>query len=116
VLADIIIAYGACAGSLVLHSGLLSHILHCPLAFFEATPIGRILNRFSKDLEGVDRNMPKQLGWLGKIIGEMLATVVIISVCTPAFLAVLVPLALFYHFVTGSPLKSSMPCACTNQH
>lgn len=32
----------------ILHDGMLKNILLLPMAFFDVTPLGRILNRFSK--------------------------------------------------------------------
>jgi ATP-binding cassette, subfamily C (CFTR/MRP), member 1 len=43
------------------HNYLLTKILHAPMAFFDQTPIGRIINRFSKDIEAVDSDLPATL-------------------------------------------------------
>jgi ATP-binding cassette subfamily C (CFTR/MRP) protein 1 len=40
--------------SVELHDGLTNSILHAPVAFFDITPIGRVLNRFSADMDKVD--------------------------------------------------------------
>ncbi|XP_077527041.1 multidrug resistance protein mrp-7-like isoform X2 [Haemaphysalis longicornis] len=40
--------------SMRLHNAMLQRLLSCAMAFFEATPRGRILNRFSTDLDMVD--------------------------------------------------------------
>ncbi|CAN8001415.1 unnamed protein product, partial [Ixodes hexagonus] len=40
-----------------LHSGMLSHVLSSPMSFFDTTPRGRILNRFSMDLDAIDSRM-----------------------------------------------------------
>ncbi|XP_077528196.1 multidrug resistance protein mrp-7-like [Haemaphysalis longicornis] len=40
--------------SMRLHTAMLRRLLSCSMAFFEATPRGRILNRFSTDVEMVD--------------------------------------------------------------
>ena len=45
---------GCLMASRRLHNELLSSVMNAPLRFFEVTPIGRILNRFSKDIENVD--------------------------------------------------------------
>jgi ATP-binding cassette, subfamily C (CFTR/MRP), member 1 len=43
------------------HNYLLSRVLHAPMSFFDQTPIGRIINRFSKDIEAVDSDLPATL-------------------------------------------------------
>lgn len=37
-----------------LHKTMLRGIMHAPLNFFDTTPVGRILARFSSDVETVD--------------------------------------------------------------
>lgn len=44
-----------------LHSQLLNGIMHAPLSFYDRTPTGRILARFSKDINAVDHDMPEIL-------------------------------------------------------
>lgn len=44
--------------AIVLHQGLLHGVLHSPMAFFDTQPIGRILSRFSKDVQSVDDEFP----------------------------------------------------------
>ncbi|XP_049513140.1 ATP-binding cassette sub-family C member 2-like isoform X2 [Dermacentor silvarum] len=43
--------------SRVLHHDMLEHVLFSPVSFFDATPRGRILNRFTSDLNDVDTRM-----------------------------------------------------------
>jgi len=77
---------------------MLSSVLRAPLTFFEMTPAGRILNRFSRDIETVDTMLPELIDqWLGSAF-DVLATVVILLYSTPIFIALAVPLAVLYYF------------------
>jgi ABC-type multidrug transport system fused ATPase/permease subunit len=44
----------------ILHLLLLDNVLKAPLQFFEVTPVGRILSRFSKDVDVLDTSLPSQ--------------------------------------------------------
>lgn len=59
--AMILLAYGTMKAALVLHHNLLYIILGAPQEFFDTTPTGRILSRFSSDLNTVDYNLPMSL-------------------------------------------------------
>lgn len=45
--------------SSVLYERLLGAVLYAPMHFFDTTPLGRIINRFSKDIYTVDEEIPK---------------------------------------------------------
>ncbi|KAH9374378.1 hypothetical protein HPB48_001980 [Haemaphysalis longicornis] len=40
--------------SRTLHKDMLNHVLRSPVSFFDGSPRGRILNRFSADIEVMD--------------------------------------------------------------
>lgn len=92
-------AIGCISASKVLHHTLLVNILRAPMSFFDTTPLGRIVNRFARDVDVVDVNIPMALRiWLGTFSG-VLSTIFVISYSTPIFLAAVVPLGIFYYFV-----------------
>lgn len=57
---------GTLNGARFLHDLLLKNVLRAPCtSFFDVTPIGRILNRFSNDLEILDDVLPMTIrGWM----------------------------------------------------
>lgn len=57
---------GTLKGAHLLHNLLLVNIIRAPCtSFYDVTPVGRILNRFSKDVDTLDNVLPMTLrGWL----------------------------------------------------
>lgn len=66
-----------------LHSKMLSHLLRARVAFFDANPTGRILNRFSKDLAAGDMVLPLLLNWFIQISLKILGVLVIVVTVLP---------------------------------
>lgn len=54
---QLIILRGTLIASKLYHSTLLGAMLRAPVQFFDTTPVGRILNRFSKDQESLDTEL-----------------------------------------------------------
>ncbi|RNA37147.1 multidrug resistance-associated 1 isoform X3 [Brachionus plicatilis] len=82
-----------------LHSSMLYSILRSNMQFFESTPIGRIINRFSKDIEAVENMIPISYRSLVRCIFQVIFTVIMISFVTPFFLMSLIPISIVYYFV-----------------
>ena len=43
-------------GSSRMHDAMVQRLMRCPMVFFDTTPAGRILNRFTKDLDESNGN------------------------------------------------------------
>ena len=52
------LAKGSLNASRTIHKNLSQRLMHFPISFFDVTPIGRIVNRFSKDIDTVDEEIP----------------------------------------------------------
>ena len=90
------VAVGCVMASRVLHAIILDRVLKAPMSYFDTTPLGRIINRFSKDMDVVDFNMPLFIrAWLFAI-APLLSTMVVICYTTPYFLIVMLPMGIVY--------------------
>ena len=98
VVVSVVSTIGYIRASAKLHHRLLLNILRCSMTFFETIPLGRILNRFSADIEMLDSSMPEKINEFLICLFECVAIMVVISVSTPVFLATIIPLAVLYYF------------------
>ncbi|XP_061382589.1 multidrug resistance-associated protein 1 isoform X3 [Danaus plexippus] len=91
----------------ILHELLLGKVLKAPLQFFEVTPLGRILSRFSKDVDVVDTSLPSEFSDVMYCASEVLGTLFVISYSTPIFLAVILPIGIVYYVIQRFYVASS---------
>lgn len=83
---DLWIFLGSLTASWRLHNRLMVAVTKAKFKFFDVTPLGQIMNRFSKDLEGVDQEVaPVAIGVMTCALG-IIVTVVLIASVTPGFL------------------------------
>jgi len=75
---------------------LLDVVLQAPMSFFDTTPIGRIINRFSKDLYTVDEQLVVTGRSYLSTMFNCCSTIFVVTAVTPQFLFGLVPIFFFY--------------------
>lgn len=90
-----------------LHSSMLTSVVKSPMSFFDTTPLGRILNRFSKDEHTVDEVLPRNFNMYIRVFAQVVATVLIITFSTPFFLLLVIPLSFVYMSVQRYYLATS---------
>lgn len=99
--------YCAIRSARVLHAEMLETIMRSPMSFFDTTPLGRILNRFSKDQHTVDEVLPRTFNGYFRVLFSVISTICIIAYSTPLFMILVVPLSLIYIYVQRYYLATS---------
>ncbi|XP_068610353.1 ATP-binding cassette sub-family C member 3 [Brachionichthys hirsutus] len=100
-------AYSMLQAAQLMHRNMLQGILRAPQAFFESTPTGRLLNRFSKDVDAIDAHIPENIDIWMRTFWYTLNVLLVCSAFTPMFLIVVAPLMLLYWWVQRFYVASS---------
>ncbi|KAI5460520.1 multidrug resistance-associated protein 1 [Mariannaea sp. PMI_226] len=89
-----------------LHENMVIAILRSPMAFFETTPAGQILNRFCSDMYRIDESLPRQFNSLFISIVKGMFSLAVISFGTPAFIVLAIPLIMVYGYLQQYYLRA----------
>ncbi len=90
---------GTLNASAQMHETMLARIMRAPMSFFDTTPLGRVLNRFSKDVDIVDVTVPVNLRMLTNQALIVGGTLVVICYALPIFISVVVPILIMYYLL-----------------
>ncbi|KAJ2018555.1 hypothetical protein GGI14_002203 [Coemansia sp. S680] len=89
------------------HRNMLDAVLRSPMSFFDTTPLGRVLQRFSKDQTSVDEVIPRTFGsWLQNLVSIVFSLAVIMYLM-PAFGLMIVPTVIFFFYLKNHFLDTS---------
>ena len=84
------------------------------MSFFDTTPLGRIINRFSKDVDTMDNRVSDSYRMFLQTFTMIIATLCLIIVTFYWFILALLPLACLFMWAakfyraTGTPLATSV--------
>lgn len=94
-----------------LHDSMLQSVLRAPLSFFEMTPMGRILNLFSRDTYVVDQVLARIMLVMIRTLLTCAGIIAVIGASFPLFLISVIPLGwiyrkvMLYYLATSRELK-----------
>lgn len=73
-------------GATALHERMFQKVIRSPMSFFDKTPIGRIINRFSKDMDEIDAQIPCQIDFVLQTIVLICMQLLLIGVLYPWYI------------------------------
>ncbi|KAK6611115.1 ABC transporter [Botrytis cinerea] len=104
---DFWLFFGSLTASWRIHENLMKAVTRAKFKFFDSTPLGQLMNRFSKDLEAVDQEVaPIAIGVMSCALA-IVVTVALITAITPGFLIAGIFISAMYFFVGKFYLRSS---------
>ncbi|KAK7322538.1 hypothetical protein VNO77_25923 [Canavalia gladiata] len=80
-----------------LHDAMLDKILRVPLVFFQTNPVGRIINRFAKDMGDIDTMVVNMVNLCLGQVWQLLSTFVLIGTVSTISLWAIMPLLIFFY-------------------
>lgn len=101
-----LLCYIGLKASKTLNLQAVQRVLHSPVAFFDTTPIGRILNRFTKDTDSLDNEMSEGLRLMITQTANIIGVCVLCIVYLPWF-AIAVPFLAFLFLLISSHYQSA---------
>ncbi|KAL3658768.1 hypothetical protein V7S43_016137 [Phytophthora oleae] len=82
-----------------LHEELFQHVLSAPITrYFDVTPIGRILNRFSNDLDQMDSVLPQQYQMMFQNVAMSVGSLVVSAVSSYWICVAYIPMLVVFVF------------------
>ena len=87
---QLFLAFVALTASRKMFTDMLATVLHTDMAFFDTTPTGRLVNRFSKDIYTIDEQLVQTARMYLRTVLNIVATVAVIVGVTPLFILVLI--------------------------
>uniref|UniRef100_A0A8C7FHZ2 Multidrug resistance-associated protein 4 n=1 Tax=Oncorhynchus kisutch TaxID=8019 RepID=A0A8C7FHZ2_ONCKI len=90
-----------------LHNRMFISLLRTPVRFFDINPIGRILNRFSKDIGQLDSMLPITFVDFSQLILQNIGVVAVAAAVMPWILIPVVPLLIIFLFLRRYFLQTS---------
>ncbi|KAI9467371.1 ABC transporter [Lactarius psammicola] len=90
------LAFIVYSASMRMHDSAITRVMLSPMSFFETTPVGRIMNRLSKDIDTIDNMLADSFRILINTFSTIIGAIVVISILHPWFLIAVAVVFVFY--------------------
>ncbi|KAJ2548611.1 hypothetical protein EV175_004762, partial [Coemansia sp. RSA 1933] len=91
----------------ITHNNMLRAVFRSPMSYFDTTPLGRILQRFSKDQNSVDQNIPMAFASWSLNLLNVTLSLTVISISLPSFSMVIIPILVLFSYYRSYYLETS---------
>ena len=95
------------AGAVYLHDKSFASVTRAPLTFFDTTPLGRILHRFSRDQDTIDTSLSESIRAVILLGAQIIGSLILMCVATPFFIVPLIPSLYVYWYIQKTFRRSS---------
>ena len=101
------LTYSTLRASKKMHKDMLKKIMQSPMSFFDTTPLGRIVNRFARDVDVCDGALPTNIRyWLSVLVNFTFTILMIISII-PIIISVVIPTTILYFGIQRIYIRTS---------
>nr|XP_046238010.1 ATP-binding cassette sub-family C member 4-like isoform X2 [Scatophagus argus]XP_046238011.1 ATP-binding cassette sub-family C member 4-like isoform X2 [Scatophagus argus]XP_046238012.1 ATP-binding cassette sub-family C member 4-like isoform X2 [Scatophagus argus]XP_046238013.1 ATP-binding cassette sub-family C member 4-like isoform X2 [Scatophagus argus] len=104
---SLVIFHGLVRSAQTLHNSMFSAVIRTPVRFFDVNPIGRILNRFSKDTSQMDSILPITFVDFYQLFLQNVGVVAVAASVIPLILIPVVPLIFIFLYLRRFYLRTS---------
>ena len=98
---------GALVAAGNLQRSLLETVLGLPMSFFDSQPTGRLLNRFTKDIEAVDTSLQASLSSFLSCSVSVVWSLIVVVIVTPAIAVAFLPITFAYAKIQNMYVSTS---------
>lgn len=90
-------AWSSYKAAVTIHDRLLDRIMRATVRFFSVTPLGRIINRFSRDVEVIDSSLNGALRTVLIYVSSLIAAIGVVGFIVPWFLVPAAVISYLYY-------------------
>ncbi|KAI8915218.1 P-loop containing nucleoside triphosphate hydrolase protein [Powellomyces hirtus] len=98
-LVNVALFFGNYAVAKSIHHRAFKQLLRSPMGFFDTQPIGRLLNRFTKDIDSVDQRLWGDILTMCISVSQIVGAIVLLAIVSPYMLIAFVPVVTLYFYV-----------------
>lgn len=92
---------GTTTSSKIMNIKAINRILYAPMSFMDTTPMGRILNRFTKDADALDNEISDNLRMLFQAIAKLIGVLILLIIYIPWFACALPAIFIVFFLIAN---------------